>query len=232
MKKYKHIFFDLDHTLWDFDRASMETLKELFYHYKINEYAKVTHEDFVDCFWEINHQLWDKYNHGLIDKATIRDQRFFMVYEKFKIDQKYIPTEIGILYLEKCPQKPYLMPFAEEILSYLRDKKYQLHILSNGFGDVQSIKLEMSNIAHFFDCVITSETTGHKKPSKEIFDYAIASVEGNGEDMIMIGDNPETDIMGAINAGWDTIFYNPQKKKSPHSSTIEVKSLEEIKQFF
>lgn len=229
--KYKHIFFDLDHTLWDFERNSSEALQEMYLHFELDNLSEnLNFTTFLETFHRINYQLWAKYDRNEIDQLELRYSRFKLVLGEFGIPEKNIPfKELAESYLELMPQKPHLMPFAKEVLDYLRSK-YQMHILTNGFAEIQSIKMNAAQIHHYFDHIITSANSGHKKPSKQIFEYALQLAQAHRHESIMIGDNLQTDIEGAKNAQIDHIFFNTTK--APHQSEIqiEITCLSELKE--
>ncbi len=228
MKKYKHIFFDLDHTLWDFEKNSEEALQELFIELKMNELGDFDFHDFMGHFRRIHHQLWDLYNHHQIDRQTIRSQRFELIRQALNIPPNPIFDQLNEVYMELCPKKSHLIPYAAEILAYLAKKNYHLHIISNGFEGIQLVKMKSSGILHYFSVIITSESIAARKPSKEIFDFALQQSNAHVQEAIMIGDNLTTDIGGANNAGMDSIFYNPQKVAYQENVTFEIVDLAQI----
>jgi putative hydrolase of the HAD superfamily len=230
MPNYTHLFFDLDHTLWDFERCSEETLAELYLSYSLAQWTGTPESAFIAAFREVNFAMWDQYNRGLIDKDTIRNTRFSQVFGKLGIPAEKLPPSIGDEYLYLCPQKPYLLEGCLETLQYLHPT-YRLHILTNGFEEVQHIKLHSSGIAHFFECIITSECTGFKKPQPEIFYHALQRAGAALHQSLMIGDNPETDMGGALGVNMHCVFYNPQK--TPHTLPVhfEIDSLTQLKGF-
>lgn len=228
-KKYTHILFDLDHTLWDFEKNSQEALLELYDRYEFNKLGTFTPGQFASTFKKINASLWDKYNRNEIQKDDLRTARFQLALNTLGMLEEDIPIDIGDVYLQLCPIKGHVIPYAFEILDYLKPK-YQLHIITNGFDDVQDLKLTRSRLKDYFDQVITSEKVGFKKPSREMFEKAVALLGASREDCIMIGDNPETDIKGAINAGLDVIFFNPEKQPHRLPVTHEVGCLSELRQ--
>ena len=206
--KYKHLFFDLDHTLWDFEANAKETLLEL---YAINSLDKKGIPDFEDFFNKYsyhNTRLWDKYTRGLIRHEELKWKRMWLTLLDFKIADEPLSKAMAVQFLERLPLKKNLFPYTIEILTYLRGKGYQMHLITNGFDVTQKSKLEHSKLSDFFVEVITSETSQALKPNKEIFDYAIAKCGTCSEESIMIGDNLEADIQGGINAGMDTVFVN------------------------
>lgn len=228
MKSYKHIFFDLDHTLWDFDRNCSETLDELYVHYNFHELGLFTPEQFRDVYIEVNKRMWKQYNHGEIDRDTIRTKRFPAALLRLGMKKEQIPADINARYMSICPTKSNLFPYTMEILNYLKSR-YKLHILTNGFRETQSIKIKSSRIASYFMEVINSEISGFLKPSKEIFQYAMNKVKASCRECIMIGDDLEADIMGARNAGIDHIFFNPLKKQHSENLKHEISCLSELK---
>jgi len=228
MKEYKHLFFDLDHTLWDFDRSAQETIAELFELYGLHRFAPLKPLQFYKAFRMVNFKFWAQYNQGLITKEEIRDMRFRLVFEELGLPAQECPPKIGTEYLYNCPKKPYLLPQCLETIEALSEH-FTLHILTNGFEDVQSLKLQSSGIAHFFKTVTTSECTGHKKPHPIIFGHALDKAVAQKQESLMIGDNWDTDIMGAHGFGMDSVYYNPEKKEKPLWEISEIHSLSELK---
>ena len=227
MKKYEHIFFDLDHTLWDFDRNTSEAIEEIFRLFDFSRWTSFTFSDFMKIFHEVNNYLWDRFNHGLIDRTELRHKRFNLILAKLGVQEGDVPTGIGEKYLELAPVKPNVIPHTHEILEYLKPK-YQLHIISNGFDDVQHSKLKASKIHQYFDKIVTSDSSGHRKPQKGIFEFAIKEAGTSKENVLMIGDNLETDIQGAQNASIDHVFFNPKRISHQHQVTYEIDSLKQI----
>lgn len=231
--RFKHLFFDLDHTLWDFERCSQETLIELFDEYKIDLLGKgmVSADLFVKTFREVNRNLWHLYDNHKATKQEIRDKRFPMIFEKIGIPVEVCPTDIGDKYIRRCPKKGHLMEDTIETLEHLQNH-YYLHILTNGFSDIQSTKMKFSNIIHYFNSVVTSESTGHRKPSKEIFDYAMEKAGALPENSVMIGDNLKTDIKGANRVGMFAVYYNPEKETHNEQVGMEINQLKELIEIF
>ncbi len=225
--KYKHIFFDLDHTLWDFDRCSGETLSELYIKYNLADCGKFTCDQFVGKFIEINYKLWARFNAGTISKEGLRKLRFRKIFKMLDFKEDDLALVVSEDYVSTCCKKGYLMPHAKEILMYL-EGKYEMHIITNGFDDIQNIKLESAGIAKYFGEIITSENAGFRKPEKGIFNYAFARAKCQVSNAIMIGDNLQADMLGASNSGLDTIFYNPAKVVFNMGVTHEIACLSEI----
>lgn len=227
MKNYKHLFFDLDHTLWDFEKNTTEAIGEVYELFDLSKSSLFNFIDFRKMFQEVNGYLWDKFNNGQIDKHELRDNRFKLILGKLGMSEGEMPMGIAEKYLELAPLKPHVIPFTHEILTYL-EPKYILHIISNGFDDIQHLKLKSSNIYEYFEKVVTSDSSGHRKPQKGIFEFAMNTTGANRDNAIMIGDNLDTDIKGAQNAAMDHIFFNPEKVKHNYNVTFEVDSLKQI----
>ena len=225
-RNYKCIFFDLDHTLWDYEGNAREMLFELHAYYNLLDKG-IPFEDFHQHFRVINLQLWDLYDRGLIDNEVIRTQRFRKVLEKFNFVDDKLSANLSHEYLYGCPKKCNLIPYAKEVLEYL-SRSYSLTVVTNGFEEIQHVKLLSGNITQYFNHVITSQKAGYKKPARQIFDYALAVNNLACNEVVMIGDNLITDIGGAQNACIDTIFYNPGAVS--HSSQVhhEIKCLSEL----
>lgn len=225
---YTHLFFDLDHTLWDFDRNSNDTLRELYTDFQFSERFGFTESEWLNTFLKVNHELWSLYNVGKIQRDEIRERRFDMVLDALSAPTTERPADLSEIYLMRCPQKPHTMPHTHATLDYLRDKNYQLHIITNGFDDVQAIKMKAANLEGYFDVIVTSETSGHKKPSPEIFHFAAQQAKAKLADSLMIGDNLETDIGGAKAVAMDQVFYNPHKNSHTERPTYEIACLSEL----
>lgn len=227
MKTYQHIFFDLDHTLWDYDRNVTESLSELYHHYSLSELGIETFEKFFQAFHHINFQLWDWYNVGKIDKHNLRKERFPRIFSYAGGKADAIPQEFEEDFIHRTSSKPHVFPYSKEILNYL-NKKYKVHIITNGFNESQAKKMKSSGLDGYFDLVVTSETTGHKKPDPRIFEYALLQLNTSPDACIMIGDNPASDILGAQRASIDQIFFNPEGKKIELQPTYEIRHLKEL----
>ncbi len=229
-KTYRHIFFDLDRTLWDFDKNSRETLQEIFTAQKLEEIGVSSFDNFYKAYYDINASYWENYRLGDIDKETLRYIRFYDTLTRFGIDDKQRAISIGNDYVDHGPRKTSLLPDAIETLTYLKEK-YTLHIITNGFEEVQHIKMHSSGIAHFFEHIITSERAGHKKPTPGIFRFALKLAGAKRKESIMIGDHLEIDCVGARQTGIDSVFFNPQRKPHSEKITYEIAALEELKGF-
>lgn len=227
MMKYKHIFFDLDKTLWDFLANSDDTFEDLFSIFKLENKGIPTIKKFHEIYNRHNDQLWDMYRKGLIEKSFLSVQRFVLTLKEFSIDDSLLAENMSKEYLQLSPLKTKLIPGTVEILEYLSDK-YSLHIITNGFKEVQYIKIERSGINKFFDKIITSEEAGCNKPNKDIFLYALKKTQALATNSLMIGDDLEVDILGARNAGIDQLYLNFEKNIHANQINFEVNSLLEI----
>lgn len=226
-KKYACIFFDLDHTLWDYDTNSRETLLELFEEHSLVEAGVTDFESFHYHFKRVNTILWELYDHGKIDSTVIRQERFKQILEAFHVRNEKLSQDLSHQYLHTCPQKGNLIPHAIETLEYL-SPKYRLSIITNGFEEIQNVKLRSGNLHRFFDHIITSQAAGHKKPAREIFDFAMQKNGIGSADALMVGDNLLTDIAGARKASIDTVFFNPDQVKHTEKVSLEIKKLDEL----
>ena len=224
---YKHIFFDLDRTLWDFESNSYETLLELCSGYKLNNKGIADYDEFINNYKFHNEELWNLYRINKISQQDLRRERFQRALADFGIDNYILAKNIGEDYIKFCPRKNKLFPYVFEVLDYLKDR-YTLHIITNGFEKTQHIKLENANLAIYFKHVITSENLGFKKPNPSIFSYALDLAAAKKEESIYIGDNLVVDILGCQNFGIDGIYFNPDKKEHNENVAFEISSLREI----
>lgn len=227
MKPYQHIFFDLDRTLWDFEKNSEATLHEIFEHFKLHQRGIENAGHFIAIYKDINHRMWEEYRKGIIRKDQLRGGRFLETLKHFKAEDKALSEQIGDFYVEESPRKTALFEGTVEVLDYLASK-YILHIITNGFEEVQHIKLHHSGLAKYFNVVVTSEQAGCKKPDKEIFDYALKMAGTVSYDALMIGDDLEIDILGARDAGIDQIYFNPSQLPHNYQITAEIQSLGQL----
>lgn len=228
-KVYKHVFFDLDHTLWDFERNSSEVLWQLYNEHELHKFGIFTKEDFSRQFTLINTQLWESFNVKAIDKDYLRNERFNLVFKALGFKNADKAKGLAVDYLQLCPAMPHVFPFVQEVLRYLKDeKRYQLHIISNGFSEVQNIKLNSANIHHYFNEIITADAAGFQKPDPEMFQYAVKRIACNETECIMIGDNLIADIQGAQLAGIDQVYFNPNRTSHSETITYEISCLSEL----
>lgn len=227
----KHIFFDLDHTIWDFDKNAEETLQELYEIYKLRELGLLSASEFILRYTENNHSLWAQYHLGLISKELLRAERFRKTFIELGVHPEKVPQQFEEDYVKISPTKTNLFEGAEKVLGYLQ-KKYTLHIISNGFRETTLTKMDLSGLNPYFTNVIISEEVGINKPDKAVFQYALDKAGANLEESIMIGDSLEADIYGAMNFGMKAIFFNPLNKEKPADVNMQIGHLEELINLF
>lgn len=225
--RYRYIFFDLDHTLWDFEKSSDETLSELYDKYELEKLGLFCVNSFKQHFQQVNSQLWSQSDEGKIDRETLRKLRFEMVCEGLGMQNAEIAGRMGEEYISLCPQKKFLLPYALEVLQHLHEK-YPMYILTNGFSDVQAVKMNAAGILPFFKEIFTCDNFGVAKPHKMFFTRTMEQIGARPSECLMIGDNLKTDILGAQNAGIDHIYYNPQKRNYFMEVQHEIQCLSEL----
>ena len=233
--KYKHLFFDLDHTIWDFEANSRLSLAELYQSMNLAAKGVDDFDLFHQNYLVHNDKLWDRYRKGFIKVDELRWKRMWLTLLDFKIADEPMAREMGTVFLDLLPTRKILFPYTLEILDYLTEKKYQLHLITNGFEKTQHSKLKNSGLDKYFIEVITSEGSNSLKPHKEIFDYAFKKTGASPEQSIMIGDTIDVDILGAVNAGIDQVHVNHLTKepvlvnnKLPTYTVFSLKELEGI----
>jgi putative hydrolase of the HAD superfamily len=228
--RYQHLFFDLDHTIWDFELNSKETLMDLHLKYNLTEKGIHDFDAFFEQYSMHNHRLWDRYTKGFIKQEELRWKRIYLSLLEYKIADEKLSREMSFDYLDILPNKKNLFPYTIEILDYLKEKGYQMHLITNGFESVQFKKIENSNLAPYFKEVITSEGSNSLKPNKEIFEYALQKSNAKLAESIMIGDNESADIQGAINIGMDSVFVNHIKAIPTVPATYTITHLKELEE--
>ncbi|OWP61553.1 noncanonical pyrimidine nucleotidase, YjjG family [Hymenobacter amundsenii] len=231
MKTYRHLFFDLDHTLWDFETNADETLRHLFDHHDLSRYGMFTVEEFIRVYSDINHGLWRLYQNGKIGQQQLRATRFPRTFTKLGLAESDSPADMSEQFTDLLPHKTAVFPYTHEVLDYLRDKGYELHLITNGFREIQHRKLQASNLTDYFREVITSECCGHLKPDTRIFEHALERTGATAAESLMVGDNLECDVLGAHNAGLDQVYFNPDKRRHFNQITYEISCLSELKEF-
>ena len=225
-KEYEHIFFDLDRTLWHFDENSKKVLNDIFINFELNKLIDSSHS-FIEKYQEVNEALWTLYRDNKVTKEELRWKRFDDTLNHFKINNNDIAVEIGDYYITHSPRQTLLFPYTIEVLDYL-SKKYKLHIITNGFEEVQYIKLTESGLLKYFDVVILSEKVGVKKPHPYIFKKAFSEAGAKAENAIMIGDDLYADIYGAQRVDMDNIYFNFHKNEHDKQIYKEISCLSEL----
>lgn len=223
---YKHIFIDLDDTLWDFHANARLSLHEVYENRKLNRYFE-NFDHFFKIYAKRNLELWELYGKGEVTKEFLMVERFRHPLALMGVDNDELAIQIGDEFLEILPTKTTLVPYALELLDYLYPK-YSLTIISNGFVEVQYKKLRSANIEHYFTHIVLSEAAGALKPDKRIFEYALELNNATATESIMIGDSYAADIIGARNAGIDQVYLTDKFEKNDRKATYWVKGLEEL----
>lgn len=222
----KHLFFDLDRTLWDFEANSEAALKHILETENLVEKTG-SFEHFHEVYIQQNALLWKEYGEGKITKESLRYERFRLTLHAFSIDDEDLVHRMGDAYVEISPRQTKLFPETIETLESLKKIGFNLHIITNGFQEVQFVKLENSGIRNFFDIIVCSEFIGQNKPSKAIFDFALENAGAKAEKSLMIGDDYHADISGSINAGMQAILFDPYKS-STYNYEWTIRELSEI----
>lgn len=230
--KYRHLFFDLDHTLWDFDANARLTLEELYNSLQLASLGITDFNLFYTTYLAHNEKLWEKYRKGIIKVDELRWKRMWHTLIDFKIADENLAKDMGSRFLHLLPTRNLLFPYTIECLDYLKTKGYKLHLITNGFEETQQNKLKNAGLSSYFIEVITSEGSNSIKPKKEIFEYAFRKANALPKESIMIGDSLEVDIQGAMNAGIDQVFVNHTCIDCTIKPTYTVRSLKELEEIF
>lgn len=226
-RTYQHIFFDLDNTLWDFNSNSIEAFREIFIKYQLIERGVDSFDRFLEIYSTYNHLLWEFYRKGEIVKEVLNIRRFALTLNDFGINDNLLSSNIASDYINLSPTKTNLFPHTIAILEYL-SIRYKLHIITNGFEEVQHRKLSHSGLTMFFNEIITSEDAGSKKPDASIFKYALKRSGATPEESLMIGDDEEVDIAGARDAGIDQVLVDYKGDKVDTTATYRISGLDQL----
>ena len=221
--KYKYLFFDLDHTLWDFDANARATLEQLHLDLRLADKGIHDFDKFYKNYLKHNEKLWARYRNGHIRQEELRVKRMWLTLLDFQIADDELAKQLSELFLQLLPGRRILFPDTIETLQYLKNKKYEMHLITNGFEKTQHAKLSGSGLDIFFKEVITSEGSNSLKPQKEIFEYAMSKTGATITESLMIGDSIEVDIAGAMSVGMDQVHVNfasaPQQLKPTYTVT-------------
>lgn len=230
MSRYTHLFFDLDRTLWDYEANSSSAFEDIIKLLKLHDKIPDV-EIFKKKYDSYNEVLWEQYRKGIIKKSFLSRERFYKTLGDFDIHDPSLAETFGEKYLEIVPRKSFLVPHCMEILNYLKNKGYELHIITNGFQELQALKMTSSHIRPLFDTIITSDEVGIQKPHKEIFKYALSATQAKKSGSIMIGDDFEADVKGAANFGIDQVYYDIKGKEErlPFQPTFIIKDIGELR---
>lgn len=223
-----HVYFDLDHTLWDFETNSREALTEIFYEFELGKKGVRSAKDFINVYEKVNHRMWDEYRKGTLSKARLRKDRFPTALSLFEIKDDKIASNANDYYLEHSPRKTNLFDHAHDTLDYLKSK-YKLFIITNGFQEIQTIKMKESKLDNYFEEVITSEMVGVRKPDPKIFLHALERGKVKAENSVMIGDDVDVDVIGSQQCGMKGVYFNPMNIAHKKPVNHEIESLHELK---
>jgi len=225
LNEIKHIFFDLDHTLWDFEKNAALAFEKIFHelHFEIDA------QEFISIYNPINVAYWKLYERNEIDQESLRINRLKDAFEaiNYPITLEQI-NSISNLFIAYLTTNNHLIDGAIEILDYLKDN-YKLHIITNGFSIVQDVKLQKSDLDKYFVTITNSEVAGHKKPHENIFQYALSLANASKNQSIMVGDSIEADVLGAMNFGMKAVYFNPANEAVSHKEIIQIQKLTQLK---
>jgi putative hydrolase of the HAD superfamily len=226
LKTYKHLFFDLDNTLWDFKANAKAAFYEVFE--RLDLLGRITDFDtFLRTYEKYNEHLWTEYRKGKVRKDHMRIERIALTFRELGIEDPELTKKVGDLYVATAPQKTNLFPMVHETLQYL-STKYKLYILTNGFAEIQVQKVNNCGLQSYFSKLFMAEMVGYQKPDRRFFEYAIKSVHAHKNECLMVGDDPDADIRGGWNAGIDQVFYNTGKKVCAVKPTWEIDSIDAL----
>ena len=228
MTKYQHIFFDLDNTLWDFDRSSVLAFDKIYDIFNLIAYGIPSANDFHKTYFDHNNRLWEQYRQGKIDKEFLKTERFRLPLNDYGIVNEKLAIDLGESYTDLAARLVALVPNTMETLTYLKEKNYKIHLITNGFLEVQSIKMKASGLDTMIDSSFVSEVVGFKKPDHRIFHHAINEVGGSIENSVMIGDDLSVDIIPAKEIGMTHIYFNRKKISHNEKLDYEIYDLIEI----
>lgn len=226
--KYQHLFFDWDHTLWDFEKNSEMSLRNLYSDLGLPDLGLPSFELFFDKYITINDLKWDLYRAGTIDKQTLRETRFRETFEHFGVSAKDVAWEMEIRYIKETPYQNHLIESAAEVLEELKAAGCVLHVITNGFHESQNIKFAESGLEPLFDLLLCSDQVGVNKPDPKIFRRALQLTGAERKESLMIGDSLIADCIGAREQGIDQVYFNPKKVPHREKLTFEITHLEEL----
>ena len=228
MNKYTHIYFDLDHTLWDTDRNAEESLRELYSELNLQTRGIPDFDTFHQQYKGHNEKLWGLYAENKVGKSAVRLHRFLHSLQDFGIDDDATAQRLADEFILRTPRKQYLIEGAIETLDSLKGK-FKLNIITNGFPEAQYTKLKESRLIDYFDHVFISEEVGVHKPDPKIFHHAMTvSGADDATKCMMIGDTFQTDVFGALNAGMKPVHFSADKSVHHGEPVITVHRLADI----
>ena len=222
-KTITDLFFDLDHTLWDFEKNSALTFEQLLADYNI----PVDLPDFLNIYVPLNLEYWKAFREQRMDKETLRYRRIKDTFDRlqFSIDDDMVYT-LADAYIQNLPEYNHLFPGVIEVLDKLKEQ-YSLHIITNGFREVQRFKMRNAGLTSYFNTVTDSESVGVKKPNPLIFQKALTDANCDPANSVMIGDSHEADILGALQVGMHTIHF-AAAGETPHKDCVMIDNLPQL----
>jgi putative hydrolase of the HAD superfamily len=224
MKITTDVFFDLDRTLWDFETNSDFALRKLFDDLNLQQTIKNKNQ-FIHDYNEINERLWDEYRKGLTTREELRINRFHTSFLLHGLDNIELASKYCELYIQNCPEQTITFPGTHEMLNELKGMGKRLHIITNGFSEVQYRKMTNCGIIDYFDIIICSDLIGVNKPDPKIFQIALQKANARPETSIMIGDHPEIDVLGANQVGMRGILFDPHLHYAHHPDMEKINNL-------
>ena len=227
----KNLFFDLDHTIWDFDTNANETLRELYDLYQLQFISSKSVDDFVGIYTRVNHDLWALYRQHRVTKEQLRERRFRDTFREMDVDEEEIPLGVEAEYIAICPTKTTLLPGAREALDYLAGK-YDLHLITNGFAESQRTKLRCSDLEKYFKTLTISEEVGAQKPHPLVFETALKNAGSELKTSHYVGDNLEADVKGAIQSGWHAYWLTDDPSAFSNEKCTAISSMLDLKELF
>ena len=231
MKNVRHIFFDLDNTLWDHRKNAYLTIKDLFSKQAISDKYKIDFEEFHTAYHIINERLWEQIRDEEIDKEYLRKHRFYDTFLKFGIDDQVLADYFEHHFLDEILKYNELVDGALDLLNYLKTKNYKMHIISNGFQEVTERKCILSGIADYFETITSADSVNIRKPRPEIFEYSLNLAKAEKSESILIGDDWIADVKGAQRFGIDVIFFDVNNDNPQEENLKVIKHLSEVKQY-
>lgn len=228
MKNYKHLFFDWDHTLWDFEKNSEMSLRNLFEDLSLQQLGMPSFDSFFSKYITINDLKWDMYRQGQIDKQTLRETRFRETFAHFGVYADDVAWTLETRYIAETPYQNHLIEGTKEVLETLKERGYIMHVITNGFHESQNIKFSESGLKPLFDVLLCSDQVGANKPDPKIYRHALQLTGATRKESLMIGDNLIADCIGARAQGIDQVYFNPRRKPHTERLTFEISTLTEL----
>lgn len=222
----RHLFFDLDHTLWDYDRNAVETLEKLYSDFNLESVGLHPLSRFLDVFRTANVKVWDLFEETAMNQNQLRHKRLELVFEEFGLPPQAIEGFNEAYYIQ-CSRGKHLVVGALDTIRNL-NRRFDLHIITNGFDDIQYTKLENTGLSPYFKTVTTSEKAHSKKPEVAYFEFALRLAGASVEESLVIGDGLRTDVAGACAMGLPVIWFNPEGKPKPFPGLNEIQTLAQL----